>query len=208
MNNFFAPPPSHIGLAPTQKTRRKPRALLLLAAVSLAGCAQGANLPDLPPAAENVYHLGAGDQLRVITYDETQLSDTFTVGSDGKIAFPLVGNIEAAGLTPDDLAAALTGSLRTQKLISQPSVSVQVTQYRPISILGEVNHPGQYAFEPGMTMLDAVALGGGFTYRAVTGYASDVRTGDHSTGGPMEGKVYRGTVLEPGDVVTVYERYF
>ena len=179
-----------------------------MAALSVTGCVQGANLPDLPAAAENVYHLGAGDQLRVITYDETQLSDTFTVGSDGKIAFPLVGNIEAAGLTPDDLAAALTGSLRTQKLISQPSVSVQVTQYRPISILGEVNHPGQYPFEPGMTMLDAVALGGGFTYRAVTGYASDVRTGDHSTSGPMEGKIYRWTVLEPGDVVTVYERYF
>ena len=44
--------------------------------------------------------------------------------------------------------------------------------------------------------------------RAVTGYASDVRTGDHSTSGPMEGKIYRWTVLEPGDVVTVYERYF
>ncbi len=157
-------------------------------------------MPDLPPAAENVYHLGAGDQVRVITYDESQLSDTFTVGSDGKIAFPLVGNIKAAGLTPDDLAAALTGSLRAGKLISQPSVSVQVTQYRPISILGEVNHPGQYAFEPGMTMLDAVALGGG--------YASDVRTGDHCTAGPKEGKIYRWTVLEPGDVVTVYERFF
>jgi len=180
----------------------------MVAALSLTGCVQGGNLADLPPAAENVYHLGAGDQVRVITYDETQLSDTFTVGSDGKIAFPLVGEVTAAGLTPDQLAAGLTDSLRAQKLISRPSVSVQVTQYRPISILGEVNHPGQYPFEPGMTMLDAVALGGGFTYRAVTSYASDVRTGEHSAGGPMEGKVYRWTVLEPGDVVTIYERYF
>jgi len=182
--------------------------LILLATLSLTACVQGGNLPNLPPAAENLYHLGAGDQLRVITYDETQLSDTFTVGSDGKIAFPLVGDITASGLTPDDLAAALTNALRAQKLISRPSVSVQVTQYRPISVLGEVNHPGQYAFEPGMTMLDAVALGGGFTYRAVTGYADDVRTGEHSKGGPMEGKIYRATILQPGDVVTIYERYF
>jgi len=194
-------------------TLRKPRkhaarSVMLVAALSLTRCVQGGNLPDLPTAAENVYHLGAGDQVRVITYDETQLSDTFTVGSDGNIAFPLVGEVKAAGLTPNELAAQLTGSLQAGKLISQPSVSVQVTQYRPISILGEVNHPGQYPFEPGMTMLDAVALGGGFTYRAVTGYASDVRTGDHSTSGPMEGKIYRWTVLEPGDVVTVYERYF
>jgi polysaccharide export outer membrane protein len=180
----------------------------MVLAISLTGCVQGGDLPDLPPATENMYHLGAGDQVRVITYDEAQLSDTFTVGSDGNIAFPLVGNVRAAGLTPNELAAQLTHSLQAGKLISRPSVSVQVAQYRPVSILGEVDHPGQYPFEPGMTMLDAVALGGGFTYRAVTGYASDVRSGDHAASGPMEGKIYRSTVLQPGDVVTIYERYF
>jgi hypothetical protein len=56
-----------------------------------------------------------------------------------------------------------------------PSVSVEIATYRPISVLGEVNHPGEYPYQPGMTMLTAVALAGGFTYRAITGYASDVR---------------------------------
>jgi polysaccharide export outer membrane protein len=178
----------------------KQRAPFLLL-MALAGCAPGAGLATLSPPADGDYHLGPGDQVRIITYDETQLSNTFTVGSDGKIAFPLVGDVQAAGLTPNQFAGAIVATLQNSKLVNQPSVSVEVATYRPISVLGEVNHPGQYPYQPGMTTLDAVALAGGFTYRAVTGYAGDWRN-------DVKGKVEPGDVLAPGDVITVFERYF
>jgi polysaccharide export outer membrane protein len=71
-----------------------------------------------------------------------------------------------------------------------------------------VNHPGQYPYQPGMTMLDAVALAGGFTYRAVTSYATDVRTLGSNGGQVVKGKIRNDSRLEPGDVVTILERYF
>jgi polysaccharide export outer membrane protein len=186
----------------------KPRAAPLVLAFALAGCSPGANLALLPPPADGAYHLGPGDQVRIITYDELQLSNTFTVADDGKIAFPLVGTIQAAGLTPDQFASSITATLQSSKLVNQPSVSVEVATYRPISVLGEVNHPGQYPYQPGMTTLDAVALAGGFTYRAVTSYASDWRSNGSKAGSAIQGKVNPGSLLEPGDVITVFERYF
>ncbi len=174
----------------------------------LAGCTPGGNLAMLPPAADQNYHLGAGDQIRVITYDEPQLTNTFTVAADGSVSIPLVGSLPASGLTTNQLAGAITASLTNSKLLSQPSVSVEIAAYRPISVLGEVNHPGQYPYEPGMTTLDAVALAGGFTYRAVTDYANDQRSKGTGAGQATEGRIEPGSVLEPGDVVTIYERYF
>jgi polysaccharide export outer membrane protein len=193
---------------PLIAARRRAGALGLATTLLLAGCAPGGGLAELPQPALDNYQLGTGDQIRVITYDEAQLSNVFTVGGDGTIAFPLVGSMQASGLTPDQVATAIATSLEQAKLISQPSVSVQVVTYRPISVLGEVNHPGQYPYQPGMTMLDAVALAGGFTYRAVTGYASDWRREDAAARQPVQGKITPGSVLQPGDVVTVFERYF
>ena len=80
-----------------------------------------------------------------------------------------------------------------------PSVSVEIAEYRPISVLGEVNRPGQYPYQPGLTMLGAVALAGGFTYRAVTSYGTDIRP-DGSGGNTIKGRIAGDTHLEPGDV--------
>jgi Polysaccharide biosynthesis/export protein len=102
----------------------------------LAGCAPGGNLAMLPQPANETYRLGTGDQIRVITYDEPQLSNVFTVGDDGTIAFPLVGNMPASGMTGDQLSTAIAAALERAKLLNQPSVSVQVVAYRPISVLG------------------------------------------------------------------------
>jgi len=182
--------------------------IFIPAMLSLSACAPGSGLATLPPPTDDNYHLGPGDQVRVITYDEPQLTNTFTVGEGGQVSFPLIGAITAAGETPNQFAADVAAALQQSKLISQPSVSVDVVQYRPISVLGEVNHPGQYPYQPGMTTLDAVALAGGFTYRAVTDTAADWRSGGQSAGAAVEGKIGPGSKLEPGDVITIYERYF
>jgi polysaccharide export outer membrane protein len=178
--------------------------------LTLSGCMPGGDLPMLPPPTSTTYQLGAGDQIRVITFDVPQLTNTFTVGDDGTIGFPLVGTVAAEGLTAKDLASEISSELIHKDLMPNPSVSVEIAQYRPISVLGEVNRPGQYPYQPGLTMLGAVALAGGFTYRAVTSYATDIRaTGpEGSGGGTIKGRIEGGTRLEPGDVVTILERYF
>lgn len=189
--------------------RNSPKyAMIMLTGAVLTGCAGTAELPVLPQASAQDYRLGAGDHVRIITYDESQLSNTFTVGLDGKISFPLLGNVAASGLTTSQLAATISTDLKTGGYISAPSVSAQVTEYRPISVLGEVNHPGQYPYQPGMTMLDAVALAGGFTYRAASGSATDWRPQGQNSGNAVEGELTPGSALQPGDILTIGERYF
>jgi polysaccharide biosynthesis/export protein len=183
-------------------------ASIIFIAFSVTGCMPGGDLPNLPPASNVQYRLGSGDQIRVITYNETQLSNTFTVGDNGTISLPLVGTVEASGMTAGELASNISSTLERKHLINDPSVSVEVTTYRPIAVLGEVNHPGEYPYQPGMTMLTAVALAGGFTYRAVTDYASDVRHEGQADGHAIKGRIDPETTLKPGDVITIFERYF
>jgi len=182
---------------------RSGAAVTLLALLS--ACAPGADEPPLPQYTSIGYRLGGGDQVRIITFGDTQLTGEFTVDDQGNIALPLVGILSAGDLTPEQLGQRIAAELKSKNLLSDPSVSVQVLAYRPIFVLGEVNKPGMYPYQPGMTMLTAVAIAGGFTYRAVEDYANDVRT--------MNGKVLRGNVtpdsfIAPGDVVKIYQRLF
>ena len=180
--------------------------LLLATSVSLGACGgPSANLPYLPPADTAAYRLGPGDQIRIITVGGQELTGEFRIGADGNIAVPMIGNVAASGLTPVQLGGNVSSRLRQTGLIRNPSVSVEVVAYRPIFVLGEVNRPGQFPFEPGSTVVTAVAVAGGFTYRAVKNDFSVVRT---VNGRAIEGRAQRQTFLQPGDVLTVYERRF
>ncbi len=177
----------------------------VLALALQTACAPGRDAPPMPPYTANSYLLGSGDQLRIITFGEDQLTGEFSVDDQGKIDLPLLGSVMAAGLSPQELGSRIAQSLDHTGVMRDASVAVQVIAYRPIFVLGEVAKPGQYPYQPGMTMLTAVAVAGGFTYRAVQDYADDVRT--------QHGKVSQGNVtpesfLAPGDVVRVYERRF
>ncbi len=184
---------------------RRMRASALAAALVLASCAPGANLVPLPANPLAGYQLGPGDQVRVITFGGEQLTGDFRVSDSNQIAIPLLGLVSTRGLTAPELSGRIASELRERKLFHEPSVSVEVVAFRPFFILGEVAKPGQYPFQPGMTVLTAVSIAGGFTYRAVTGYQSIVRTvGQHG----VEGKVTRQSVVEPGDVINVFERRF
>jgi polysaccharide export outer membrane protein len=202
---------SHPLLPATKQGRRARRAPAILAAAvltaALGACgAPGRNLPPLPaPIAANDYHLGPGDRVRIITFGGEELTGEFRVNDSGDIALPLVGTVHAAGLTPHELEAATAERLRSSRLFRDPSVSAEVVSYRPIFVLGEVTKPGQFPYQPGMTVLSAVAIAGGFTYRAVDDTFSVVRT---AAGKATEGRAARQTQLQPGDVVTVYERHF
>jgi polysaccharide export outer membrane protein len=177
----------------------------LLLCLVVTACAPGRDLPDLPPLAPGVYRLGTGDVVRLITVGDDSLTGEFRVNDGGEIALPLLGTVPVSGLTADGLAVRIKDALVKGNLYTAPSVSVEVTTYRPIFVLGEVTKPGQYPYQPGMTVVTVAAVAGGFTYRAVNDYASIVRTRD---GVAVEGKAARQSFIQPGDVITIFERRF
>ncbi len=174
----------------------------------LAACSPGRNLPPLPDQQTQstaAYRIGGGDQIRLITFGEDQLTGEFRVNDDGTIALPLIGFVQVQGLTVQQVSKKIEDELTRRKLFRQPSVSAEISIYRPFFILGEVNKPGEYPFQPGMTVLSTVSVAGGFTYRAVDDYASVIRS---INGKEVEGKVGRQTPIQPGDVITIFERRF
>lgn len=177
----------------------------LLFCLFLTACGgRGSDLPRLPPAAGE-YRLAPGDQLRVITAGDEALTGEFRVADNGRIALPLLGPVPAATRTPRGLQEDIAERLRDGGLFRDPSVSVEVITTRPIYVLGEVNRPGQYPFQAGMTVVSAVAAAGGFTYRAINDYAGVVRMAEGSS---LEGRATRRDLVTPGDVITIYERRF
>ena len=173
-------------------------------ALVLTACTPGSDMPPLPEDPNPAYHLGAGDQVRVIVFGQDQITGQFRVNDAGSIAVPLIGLVHAAGLTTAQLQEAIAANLKRAEIVREPNVSVEVLAYRPVFILGEVKLPGQYPFQPGMTVLTAVAVAGGFTYRAVTGRATILRV---EGGRSVEGRVPRGAAVQPGDVITILERH-
>ena len=171
----------------------------------LAACSPGSDLAPIKEYASRSYKLGPGDQVRIITFGEDQLTGEFRVDDQGKISIPLLGTIQAADLSTGQLDTQISDELKRRKLLRDPSVAVEVIGYRPVYVLGEVARPGQYPYQPGMTMLTTVAVAGGFTYRGVHDYASVVRTTGPT---PVEGKLTPLSVIAPGDVVNVFERRF
>jgi polysaccharide export outer membrane protein len=197
---------TNAGPRPGLSARWRLYAPVLLFASALGACAApAADLPPVPPPDRSTYLLGPGDRVRVIIFSDQQLTGEFQVNDSGDVAVPLLGDVQARGLTSRQLEAKVAAGLRNSGLMKNPSVSIEVIAYRPIFMLGEVNKPGQYPYQPGMTAVTAVAVAGGFTYRAVEDVFSIVR----NTGGRViEGRATRQTLLAPGDVLTVYERYF
>lgn len=186
------------------------RILLFSAVVAgmLSGCAGPEDLPALEQggAPDEGYRLDTGDQLRVTVFNQAQLTGDYKVAADGSISMPLIGQVSARGLTSSELEQALVKRLSVEKnLLVDPSVNVQVEAYRPFFILGEVRNPGQYPCPSDTTVLSAVAVAGGFTYRARTDYVSITRKIDSQ---PAERRGDRDSIVQPGDVIFVYERYF
>jgi polysaccharide export outer membrane protein len=138
----------------------------------VAAAAQSAN-NTAPPAAPttsqvpSTYVIGAEDMLYVSVWKEPDLTNTLPVRPDGMISLPLLGDVQAAGLTPTQLSASITDKLK--KYVTDPHVTVVVTQMNSqrIYVMGEVQHTGAMNLLPGMTVLQALASAG-FTQFANT----------------------------------------
>jgi len=121
------------------------------------------------------------------------------------MSYPLIGQIRAGGLTAAELEKDLIGKL-SPSYLKDPSVSVEVLTFRPFYIVGEVRTPGSYPFVNGMTVLNAIALAGGFTYRARESSFYLTRTDE--SGSKSKLNATPETAILPGDIITVRERYF
>jgi exopolysaccharide production protein ExoF len=114
-------------------------------------------------AAAEGYRLGTGDKLRVKVLEWPDLSGEYTVSPAATISMPIVGELRAEGITPAELAGAISDRLREAvKLASTPSATVEIVAFRPFFVLGDVQRPGEYAYRPGLTVLQAISIAGGY----------------------------------------------
>lgn len=185
--------------------RRLRRISPILLALVIAACAPEPR-PTLPSSEQQftVYRLGPGDRLNVRVFGEEELTGEYVVSDQGEISFPLLGKVDADGETIDALEVELQQGLSEGYLV-RPSVSVEIAEYRPFYILGAVAEPGQYEYSPGMTVLSAVAVGGGFNTQAVSRRFTITRTLDGQT---SEWEAQSETIVRPGDVVFVFPSLF
>jgi polysaccharide export outer membrane protein len=203
-------------------------AVLLAAAFLLAGCpeltgdkttgtteATPAPAPSNPalaaaqPAPEvsfsaDQYKLGAGDQIRIIVFGSEDLSGEFEVGPQGDIAYPLIGTVKAGGKTLPEVEQEIASRLKPDYL-KDPRVNVEVLNYRPFFVLGEVRRPGSFPYQSGMNVQNAIALAGGFTYRAVE---DEVLISRASDAGKGKMKANMTAAVLPGDTIEIQERFF
>ena len=150
------------------------------------------------------YRLGTGDKVRVTVYNEEDLSGEYDVNDQGAVALPLIGRLSVAGKTPIEAERLITEKYAANYLVD-PRVSVEVLNYRPFFIIGEVKNPGSYPYVSGMTVLNAIALAGGYTPR---GDQNDILLKRGNDGQTPEQRVSENTVVLPGDVIRVKQRFF
>jgi protein involved in polysaccharide export with SLBB domain len=150
------------------------------------------------------YHLGAGDKLQIDVFNQADLTGEYTLDGNGRFTMHLIGKVSAAGLTPTELEELLVSKLKPDYLVN-PRVSVRIDNFRPFYIIGEVNSPSSYAYVDGMTYLTAVAIAGGFTYRAKKGHVYVVRGNNPAR---EEIKLDVNDKVRPGDIIRIAERLF
>lgn len=148
--------------------------------------------------------LAPGDKIKLSIFGEGDLSGEFEIDNTGSLALPLVGEVPAAGLTPRELEKKLTAMLEKGYLVN-PRVNIEVLNFRPFFILGEVNKPGSYPYVSDLNVINAVAMAGGYTPRAKTGKVELRRAG---SGQKNQAYVGEDTKVYPGDVIRVDERFF
>jgi polysaccharide export outer membrane protein len=159
---------------------------------------------DNPAESADSYVLGPNDRVRLKVYGEPDIAGEYEIDSTGQVSIPLAGHVKAAGLTTKQLERSIKSAL-SKGIVRDPRVNVEIALYRPYYILGEVKKSGEYPYRLGLTVMDAVASAGGFTYRANENKVYLRRSGAgveeiHALDAPVP--------VFPGDNIRIPERYF
>jgi len=189
--------------------RKAALALVTLSVALLAACNTApsrGNPNEIQATGSGIagYKLGTGDELKVTVFGEPDLSGSFLVDGQGTITMSLIGQVEVVNLSVTEASRLLETKLKDGWL-REPKVTTELVKGRPYYILGEVNKPGEYPFVSGLTVMNAIASAGDFTYRA-----DRVRILIKSADSPNEREVELTptTSVRPGDTIRVRERFF
>ena len=192
----------------------RPLVTTILGSLLLFVAACESTVPSVPNSASvervvqqetvGAYALGNGDQLRITVFGQPDLSGQFEVDGTGPISMPLIGQVEALGLTTPQLENRIVEMLEGDYVLN-PRVSAEVINYRPYYILGEVNRPGEYPYNSGLTVVNAVAAAGGWTYRAKKNVVY-IKSVDSNEEQAIE--LTTSTIVQPGDTIRIKERRF
>jgi protein involved in polysaccharide export with SLBB domain len=174
--------------------------------IGLLTACSTAQMPLCDAVAQNgtgstIYSLASGDQLQIVVFRQPDLSGQFSLDGEGYLALPLVGEIAARDLTTRQLEAEIERRLKADDFLISPQVGVQLVTYRSFYILGEVGMPGSYEYRNGITVINAVALAGGYTARAD-------QTGVTIGRGDCRLEMQADGFVNPGDIINIDERFF
>jgi polysaccharide export outer membrane protein len=149
----------------------------------------------------NSYRLGSGDLIEIRVFGEDDLTVRVRLDDSGKISYPFLGDLQIKGRTPAQLETMIIDGLKGPYLVN-PVVSVNIEEYRPFFVNGEVHRPGAIPYQPGITLRKAIAMAGGFTERAQRKRAEVIRSGEATVTLGMDDHV------NPGDIVTIGQSFF
>lgn len=177
-----------------------------------AGCVN--DPPPAPPApvaaagdvARSSYTLASGDKVRITVFGEDRLSGEFGVTTTGQLSYPLIGNLDVAGRTLADLQTMIRDRL-ADGYINDPRVTAEFVTFRPYYVLGEVARPGQFGYVDGLTLRQAIASAGGFTYRAKRDRVFIQVAGD-SKEYTVDLEENSNRLVKPGEIIRIGERFF
>jgi polysaccharide export outer membrane protein len=185
-------------------------AIVGIGCAALAACANGPASAEpqavsaASPGSLNGYRLGTGDEIKITVFGEKDLSGPFVVDGLGAITMSLIGQVEVKGLTLADTQKVIETKL-ADGWLREPKVTAELSKGRPYYILGEVNKAGEYPFTSGLTVMNAIAAAGDFTYRA-----NKRKIMIKSFDSPVEREVELTptTMVQPGDTIRIRERFF
>ncbi len=185
-----------------------PVLIFMIGLLVLGGCAT-------PPAAdidapmtlpqEQAYLLRPGDTIKITVYGEEDVTGEYMVNPMGYVNVPLVGRIQASGLSEEELRTRLKNVFVSKGYLSSPIVTAGVFTSRPFFIMGEVKNPGTYTYLPNLDTFEAISMAGGYTPRA----ARNKILIDRGNGPQkVQMNATHNTPILPGDSITVRERIF
>jgi polysaccharide export outer membrane protein len=178
-------------------------ALAIIAVLAISGCTTTRPSTYLVET-KGPYQLDTGDVVRVTVYGDAELSKNYRVDDKGAIAFPLVGAVPVRGVTTEDASKRLARALANGYMRS-PDVAVEVDQYRPFYIQGEIRSAGQFPYVYGMSVRAAISTAGGFTETAERESAVVYRQQGNQM---VKGVVDLDFPIYPGDTIVISERWF
>jgi len=170
----------------------------------LAACTVMVPLAVVAPSrAQSGYRLGSGDKIKVSVFGEEDASGEYEIDATGAISVRLLGRMQVKGMTVSEVEQALIEQYRSRGFFRNPRIAIELTNLRPFFILGEVEKRGSYPYVNGLTIAQAVAIAGGYTYRA-----SRSRITIQRVGAPHEEAAKENDPVYPGDIIRVPERFF